>query len=188
MYAFLTYTFSIFKVIYLHCLSPGHTHEDIDRFFSSWSTHYWKKGFGSPADISQFLHDAYHDSTRPEWEMVHAVYDFKSVLKPCTCSISGYSKARAFKFIKYEDNVAMFHKESSLDEQWRGLPSDNNRGILLFHNIPPSDLTIAAKSTNPLDEKVLDNILKDSNLIDPLSYQSKSFFTTLHSGMHFILF
>lgn len=120
--------------------------------------------------------------------MIQAVYGFKDVFESCVTSISGYSKARAFRFIKYEDNIAMFYKESSLDEQWRGLPSDNNRGILLFHNIPPSDLTIAAKPTNPLDEKVLDNILKDSNLIDPLSYQSKSFFTTLHSGMHFILF
>ena len=120
--------------------------------------------------------------------MIHAVYGFKEALQPYVTKIAGHSKARWFHFIKHQENVAMFYKESSLDEQWRGLPSDNNRGILLFHNIPPSDLTIAAKPTNPLDEKVLDNILKDSNLIDPLSYQSKSFFTTLHSGMHFILF
>ena len=186
MYIFNAYTFSIFKVIYLHCLPPGHTHEDIDQSFSSWSSHYWKKGFGSPADVPQFLLDAYHESTRPEWEMVQAVYDFKSILKPFTCSISGYSKARAFKFIRYQENVAIFHKESSLDEQWRGLPNDNSRGILLFQDIPPVDISFSAKEIKPLDTKVIETIMKSDNLYQPLSLRSKTFLTQLKIGTFFI--
>ena len=185
LYTFLTYTFSIFKVIYLHCLPPGHTHEDIDQSFSSWSTHYWKKGFGSPADVPSFLHDAYHDSTRPEWEMVHAVYDFKNVLRPCTTYITGYSKARAFKFVKHEQNVAMFHKESSLDVQWRGLPSDNSRGILLFQDIPPVDISFNAKVVKHLDIKVIETIMKCDNLFQPLSQRSRTFITQLKTGNSF---
>ena len=119
-------------------------------------------------------------------EMVHAVYDFKSVLKPCTCSISGYSKARAFKFIKYEDNVTMFHKESSLDKQWRGLPNDNSRGILLFQDISSFDTSFNAKEVKSLETRVIENIMKCDNLFQPLSQRSKTYLCQLKTGNFFI--
>ena len=84
---------------------------------SHGTSHYWKRELGSPVDVLQLLTWAYSDSTRPQWEMIHAVYGFKEALQPYVTKISGHSKARSFCFIKYQENVAMFYKESSLDKQ-----------------------------------------------------------------------
>ena len=114
--------------------------------------------------------------------MIHSVYGFKQTFEPYLTKMSGYSKARSFRFIKHQDNVAMFYKKSSLDNQWRGLPSDNSRGILLFKKIPLFDLEFASIPTKHLDDVIIGNILKCKIMIDLLSHQSKSFLTILQSG------
>jgi len=114
--------------------------------------------------------------------MIQAVYGFKDVFESCVTSISGYSKARAFRFIKYEDNIAMFYKESSLDVEWKGLPNNNSRGILLFSDVPSSTITFDAKPTKSLNIKVLEAILKCSSLMHSLSAQSASYLCSLLQG------
>ena len=94
--------FGWFKTIYLDCLPPGHTHENIDQMFSAFNTHFWKRGLESSNNIPRFLEEAYNSTeTRPKWNIIDKVYDLMTVAENCMTNIWGYSSSdfRSYKVI-----------------------------------------------------------------------------------------
>ncbi len=173
-----------FREIYVHSLPPGHTHEDIDRMYSSWNSHYWKRGLQSPASIPEFLEWAYPNSEfRPQWHTVHSIFDIKKMLQEYLINMSGHSHARAFKFCRYESNIAMWYKASSLQINWQGLSSDPSRGILLFSELPDENIHPTKIVPSVLDTSVLEALLTNLNIIKYFSLKDTLFFSQLRTGI-----
>jgi len=82
--------YHIFNEIYMHCLPTGHTHEDIDQMFSSFSINYWRHGFQSIPKMDAFISNAYPSvSTRPRFKMVTSVFDIKTFFSRFLVQIEG---------------------------------------------------------------------------------------------------
>jgi hypothetical protein len=173
-----------FREIYVYALPPGHTHEDIDRMYSSWNIHYWKRGLQSPVSIPDFLKWAYPDPTfRPQWHDVHSCFDIKEMLKVYLIKMTGHSQARAFKFHPHDGNVAMWYKSSSLYDTWLGLTSDQSKGILLFSEVPSDDISPKRISLSPLNNELIGNLLTNSNITHYFTLEDRLFFSQLHFGI-----
>jgi hypothetical protein len=111
--------FGWFKNVQLFSLSTGHIHEDIDQMFSTWHVHYWKSGFQSLLEISDFIITAYlTEATRPFFKMVQIYFAIKEWIKYFGISIKGHFLFRAFSLLKETNigNVSLFYKNSSLDQ------------------------------------------------------------------------
>ena len=109
--------------------------------------------------------------------MVHSVYSFKDTLLHNITLFLGYSKARPFKFIQYENKVAFYYKESSLQDHWKGLP-ESDCGILLFTEAPTQNI----KTPILLSEDVLNNFLKSNGIVSKLTLRERIFLNALKAG------
>ncbi len=173
-----------FREIHVNSLPTGHTHEDIDRMYSSWNIHYWKKGLQSPASIPDFLVWAYPDPTfRPQWHTVHSCFDIKEMLKYSIVKMSGHSQARAFKFLPNDNNVAMWYKSSSLDNTWFGLTTDPSKGILLFNDVIPSDIMPKRMTLSALNNDIIESLLTNTSITHYFTLDDMLFFSQLRHGM-----
>jgi len=190
---------NIFEEIYMYCLPSGHTHEDIDQMFSSFSVCYWKNGFPSIPKMDSFLVKAYPTvATRPRFKMVTAVWDMKTFYTNVLVDIRGYTSYRAFWFHKDAiKNVIFNYKESSLQDTWLGKNS-NVEGVSLFSRLPIGEPTLCdtvplsnSSILQPLQNSAVKAYLdtEDINWFISLSTNNtfyfprthSSFFTTLHT-------
>ena len=84
----------IYESVTLSFLIPGHTHDDIDQMFSTWSQHYWRNNLYTLDHIPEFVNQAYTDPTkRPTTYNLSWLYDFKSWLENLH-TLTHYSKQR----------------------------------------------------------------------------------------------
>ena len=108
--SFLAWLVSVglFKTVNAYCLGVGHTHEDVDRFFSRVSVslsafsernmeEHKQWGVETIGDLKQAILDSHHP--RPSVHTIEEVWDWKSFLSPVSeASIKGSMSNRAFRF------------------------------------------------------------------------------------------
>jgi len=163
----------LFDEIYMYCLPTGHTHEDIDQLFSSFTIHYWKHGFRSIPSMDAFLQVAYPSlQSRPKFKMITQVWDLKEYFTPYLVSIQGYSPFRAFSFKRTLNEQVVFHyKTSSLADTWLGFDAQHNGIVILNSKIFGDPKVLATLPLNssgisqPLQNPVISNFLNSSDKI-----------------------
>ena len=97
--------------------------------------------------------------------------------------IAGYSQAKVFKFISYDDNVALWHKSSSLQTSWQGLSSDSIKGILIFSDVPSHDIITEIILSKELDNELIETLLKNPNITCYFALQNTTFFCSTKLSM-----
>ena len=96
----------IFETIHLNFLMSGHTHEDVDRTFSSWSQYYWNHHIYSPNQIQSHVDNAYSNPrTKPLLFFQPCFFNFKSYYEPFLASFQNFTSYRSFQFTKNSINV-----------------------------------------------------------------------------------
>ena len=118
-------TRGVFKEIQVGFLLVGHTHEDIDAYFSHLSKSLKSKNTFVVADLMKAFMESQELSFLPEF--IQEVGDFKSFVKGFLCSgtshIIGLGEMHLFKFYVDGDGVpVMKFKKSAVDSKW--LPTD----------------------------------------------------------------
>ena len=115
----------VFKEIQVEFLLVGHTHEDIDAYFSHLSNTLKNKNTFVVADLMK----AFMESQELSFllEFIQELGDFKSFIKGFLCSgtayIIGLGEMHLFKFYVDVDGVpVMKYKKLAVDSNW--LPSD----------------------------------------------------------------
>lgn len=144
MFAFLAFLVhsNVFCEIYVGFLMVGHTHEDIDQFFSVISS--WLKKVGTicpdPQSLKEAIKAAFLNSKKLS-SCIPAVFDilpfdvfnydtfFSSYINPTLCY---YSKPHQFRFKKFENEVLCHYKMWAVDEQY--LPCEVQQTITV---LPP---------------------------------------------------
>jgi hypothetical protein len=115
----------IFKEIQVGFLLVGHTHEDIDAYFSHLSKALKSKNTFVLADLMKAFMQSQELSFMPE--LIQEVGDFKSFISGYQCSgaasLIGLGDKHLFKFFVDNDGVpVMTYKKSATDAHW--LPRD----------------------------------------------------------------
>lgn len=100
-----------FSEIHLYFLKPGHTHEDIDQFFSNYSKLEPFFDCDHPSHfVEKWLPKAYVNEL-PNVEYITQSYNWKAFFAPYLFEITGHSKPRAFLFKKDStDEIRMWMK------------------------------------------------------------------------------
>jgi hypothetical protein len=141
MFAFLTHLvrLGIFEKIKVGFLMVGHTHEDIDQFFSVIAAHLKMPNVICPdletfiAELQKAFKKAKH---KPEVVQLHArsIFDYKSLYDPCIdTAIAYHQEPHQFKikqhFTSTDCHVLVHYKNWSHSTCW--LPADkNNKDIV----------------------------------------------------------
>ena len=118
-------TRGIFREIQVGFLLVGHTHEDIDAYFSHQSKSLKSKNTFVVADLMKAFMESQELLFLPKF--IQEVADFKSFINGFLCSgtshIIGLGDKHLFKFYVDSDGVhVMKYKKSAVDSKW--LPSD----------------------------------------------------------------
>ena len=121
----------IFKEIQVGFLLVGHTHEDIDAYFSHLSKALKSKNTFVVADLMKAFMESQELSFLPEF--IQEVGDFKSFVKGYLCSgtsrLIGLGEMHLFHFyVENDGNPIMKYKKSAVDSNW--LPSDTTSRCL----------------------------------------------------------
>ena len=86
---------NIYKTVTLSCLIQGHTHEDIDQMFSTWSRYYWTHTLETFNEIQSFINSAYPTvETRPSVHFMSSIWNWKDLIKQNLNNISHHSGPR----------------------------------------------------------------------------------------------
>ena len=84
----------IYESVTLSFLIPGHTHDDIDQMFSTWSQYFRRNNLYTLDHISEFVNQTYTDSNKkPTPYNLSWLCDFKSWLDNLN-SMEQFSKLR----------------------------------------------------------------------------------------------
>ena len=128
---------NIFEEILVSHMPVGHTHNDVDWFFSVMASKLKKHEIPCFESLIAELKLVKIDNVPPVIVEIKSTTDFSSLIMPHLNLISGHTSFFQFKFkkekLKNEDVpvTKMFVKESSLDEKWQFLS-----GIKLFNSKP----------------------------------------------------
>lgn len=88
---------NIFKTVTLSCLIQGHTHEDIDQMFSTWSRYYWTHSLETFQEVHLFVKSAFPtEATRPTISYMPWVWNWKDMINSNLHAISGHTGPRYF--------------------------------------------------------------------------------------------
>jgi len=113
-----------YSVIELFFLPPGHMHAENDALFVPLAKGKWKTNCHSPKHfIDHFVpkcYKRYKNQNIPKYRDIKYLYNWKNWLAPHLRNIQHHSQHRAFQFIKKNDEVEMFYKNSPLDTNWIG--------------------------------------------------------------------
>ncbi|MGH2613147.1 MAG: hypothetical protein ACRDFB_08905 [Rhabdochlamydiaceae bacterium] len=86
---------NIYQTVTLSCLIQGHTHEDIDQMFSTWSRYYWTHTLETFNEVESFVTSAYPtEDTCPSVHFMPWVWEWKGLIESNLCKISDHSKPR----------------------------------------------------------------------------------------------
>ena len=115
----------VFKEIQVEFLLVGHTHEDIDAYFSHLSKALKSQNTFVVADLMKAFMESQELSFMPKF--IQEVGDFKSFVKDYQCSGSGrligLGEMHLFRFYVDNDGIPVMNfKRSAVDSQW--LPSN----------------------------------------------------------------
>ena len=135
----------------------GHTHNDVDQYFSVLASKLKKREIPSFENLVDELKKLKMDGVPIVVQEIKSTSDFSSLVLPHLNKLSGHTSFYQFKFIKEKQGdtgevTKMFVKENSLKEKWMFLD-----GIKLFKSKP--DLT-KLKVAPFRDDSSYEDILK----------------------------
>ncbi|XP_030841361.1 uncharacterized protein LOC115924008 isoform X2 [Strongylocentrotus purpuratus] len=134
---------NIFKKIKVGFLMVGHTHEDIDQFFSRIATHLKKRSTPSFPKLLQAIPAAFHKAHCPTTaERILHLFDVRKWLLPHQHSMCYHSKPHIFKFALHQGKATLQTKDWSTTPHWRDTTGINH--ILSSH--PDGQPTLVEKS------------------------------------------
>ncbi|KAL9953863.1 hypothetical protein ACROYT_G041336 [Oculina patagonica] len=106
----------IFKEVRLSFLMVGHTHEDVDQFFSRISRRLHKKDSMTLPALVRNIHKAH--TPAPDVHVLKYVFDIKAWLEPYLNSVKRHVYPHAYKFFKRDGRVTMRYKKWANDKTW----------------------------------------------------------------------
>ncbi|XP_078346095.1 uncharacterized protein LOC144631526 isoform X2 [Oculina patagonica] len=106
----------IFKEVRLSFLMVGHTHEDVDQFFSRISRRLHKKDSMTLPALVRNIHKAH--TPAPDVHVLKYVFDIKAWLEPYLNSVKRHVYPHAYKFFKRDGQVTMRYKKWANDKTW----------------------------------------------------------------------
>ena len=139
----------VFERIYVNYLPVGHTHEDIDQFFSCINRYMRSHNAYSLADflgnISRSCKKGGQKVNVGHW---NTVPNFSAWIEPHICarsSIEGVQEFRSFKFVRCVEDKQVWmlvrtspaSLSSNKKDQWRGLGKHCNHTVLFPGGEPP---------------------------------------------------
>jgi len=140
-----------YLMIELFFLPPGHTHAENDALFVPLAKGKWTTNCHSPKHfIDHFVpkcYQRYKNQNIPKYRDITYLYNWKNWLAPHIRNIQHHSQHRAFQFVKKNNEVEMFYKNSPLDANWIGYHTTYGFQLLTSYPngfplpLPPSILT-----------------------------------------------
>ncbi|XP_068753053.1 uncharacterized protein [Montipora capricornis] len=143
----------IFKKVKINFLMVGHTHEDIDQFFSKIAASIAKKNIRTLRELMELVDEAY--TPCPHVEFVDVIYDVKSWLREAKAELHNITNPHCFVLRETETgNVVLKYKNWSRDKTWKpsSMPSE---GVVVLESdkvprglpetVPPSSEKIDLK-------------------------------------------
>jgi hypothetical protein len=140
-----------FSVVEIFFLIPGHTHAENDALFVPLAKGKWRTNCHSPKHFIDFFvpkcYQRYKNQNIPTYRDITYLYSWKNWLGPHLRQINHHSQHRAFQFVKKNDDVEMFYKNSAFDTDWIGYHTTYGYQLLSSYPtdfplpLPPSVLT-----------------------------------------------
>ena len=124
---------NVFEEIVITHLPVGHTHGDVDQFFSIIAERLRKLEIPSFEDLIQELKKIRVNGSGgfPVVKEMTSTTDFVAWLEPHLLKISGHTDFFQFKIRKEQEKTNLYVKESELDDDFK-----YPRGIKLFNSLP----------------------------------------------------
>ncbi|XP_078586053.1 uncharacterized protein LOC144877086 [Branchiostoma floridae x Branchiostoma japonicum] len=147
----------IVKKVKLSFLMVGHTHEDVDQFFSRISTTLQKSEATTLPELQALIESSY--TPQPEAFEVSHVGDYKEWLSDELETISGHSVPHCFKFILEQDTnqSTILYKDYSTDRQWK---KTTGTTAILLRASPTQPLQFVTPGPIKRLEEVKDSVTK----------------------------
>ena len=129
----------LFKTIVLSFLPVGHTHEDIDQFFSRLSVYLKCHDAINMAQLHEAINRCYqskagHHATTGFWDRCT---NFSDWIDPYLSKYKGISSHRQFRFYKDDDEVRVQARQhTSMKQEWAGI-TGNAPYTPVFKEDPP---------------------------------------------------
>lgn len=117
----------------------------------------------------------------PDFTMIRAVFDWKSLYDTILLSFQGVSQARLFKFKKnQEGTVILKYKTNPMEKYWKGIPNEygsKDDGIVLVEKY----LSIAPELLLPqqLNAEVINDVAMKNSYLRCYSESDREFFQSL---------
>ena len=151
---------NVFEEIIVSHMPVGHTHNDVDWFFSVMASKLKKKEIPSFENLIEELEKLKVDDNPPIVVEIKSTTDFSSLIQPHLNKISGHTSFFQFKFKKEKLHAdqskvtKMFVKEDSLEEKWQ-----YKEGIKLFRSRPDfCNLSVSAFREDSCYSEILKSV------------------------------
>ena len=116
----------------------GHTHEDVDQFFSRISTHLNKRNICSPIKLFTAIPRA-HTKVHTTTERILHVFNVKDWLAPHQHAMYHHSKPHLFKFTRNNEGKAVLHTKDWSTSEW----VEPTGSVTPLHSLPEGQPNMA---------------------------------------------
>lgn len=176
-----------YKEVNLFFLPPGHTHAENDALFVPIAKGKWTTNCHSPKHFVDYFtpkcYRRYKQCTIPTLKEISFVYTWRNWLSPHMRDIQHHSSHRAFQFIKKDNGIEMFYKNSTVDQNWIGYHT--SYGYQLLSSFPEGYPQILLPSL--LENKDLKDIPSMYDFMDETNKHWWESFISNQSAFHLSL-
>ncbi|XP_030848478.1 uncharacterized protein LOC115927151 [Strongylocentrotus purpuratus] len=139
---------NIFKKIKVGFLMVGHTHEDVDQFFSRISTHLKKHSITTFPKLLQAIPASFNTHTMTTAQRILHIFDVRDWLLPHQHSMAYHSKPHIFKFTLDQAGKATLQtKDWSTSPHW----CDTTGLTRILSSLPDGQPRLVKKSFTDID-------------------------------------
>ncbi|KAL5468782.1 hypothetical protein EMCRGX_G029899 [Ephydatia muelleri] len=137
--------FKFFSKVRINFLPVGHTHEDVDQFFSRISEGLRKNGAETFYELQSVITKSF--TPNPKAILVEHLLDVKNWMIPHIQEIHGHTEPHCFRFTQSHcgENIVMHYR------QWSGQAWIPETGIQILTSIPINNLQFCEPSFEKLD-------------------------------------
>ncbi|CAH1239932.1 Hypp5908 [Branchiostoma lanceolatum] len=135
VFAFLGYLVlrNVFREVQVGYLLVGHTHEDVDQFFSQVAYRLGKEDATTVEELAKTIEACFPNVQAEELD---AIFDVKEYLGDVSNNLEQHSCPHAFRFRKGPNNELVFeYKDYGIDDVWK-LPHQDE--VRLVESLPPA--------------------------------------------------